>query len=43
MLKGAKGFEAKKAINYEFEAHSHGGGARKKMEMMRGWLWRPNF
>ena len=37
-IKGAMCFEAKKAINYELEAHSHGGG-EKKMRKVRWWWW----
>ena len=29
-IKGASGFEAKKAINYELEAHSYRGGEGKQ-------------
>ena len=31
-------FEAKKAINYKLEAHSHGGG-EKKMRKVKWWWW----
>ena len=38
-MKGARCFETKKAINYELEAHSHGGGENKKMRKLRSWWW----
>ena len=36
-IKGARYFEAKKAINYELEAHSHSGDEERKMEIKRNW------
>ena len=38
-IKGAKEFEAKKAITYELEAHSHDGVEERKMEMERNGGW----
>ena len=35
-IKGVRYFEAKKAINYELEAHSHGGGEKKNGDRENG-------
>ena len=41
-IKGVRGFEAKKAINHELEAHGYRGDERKKMKMVKCWWWWPN-